>query len=82
MPRRRAGTLKERLRHPIAGLRHDKWEALKDVSFDIEPGDFFAVIGHNQSGKSTLLRCIAGIHPPDRQSRPAVCGPSTARSRA
>jgi ABC-type polysaccharide/polyol phosphate transport system ATPase subunit/ABC-type polysaccharide/polyol phosphate export permease len=66
MPRRRAWTLKERLRHPIAGLRHDRWEALKDVSFDIAPGEFFAVIGHNGSGKSTLLRCIAGIHPIDK----------------
>src|SRR5689334_9888158 len=66
MARRRAWTLKERLRHPIAGLRHDRWEALHDLSFDVQRGEFFAVIGHNGSGKSTLLRCIAGIHPPDK----------------
>ena len=64
--RRRAWTLKERLRHPIASLGHDRWEALDDISFEVAPGEFFAVIGHNGSGKSTLLRCIAGIHPPDR----------------
>src|SRR4051794_15859413 len=64
--RRRTWTLKERLRHPIAGLRHDHWDALSDISFQIARGEFFAVIGHNGSGKSTLLRCIAGIHPPDK----------------
>jgi ABC-type polysaccharide/polyol phosphate transport system ATPase subunit/ABC-type polysaccharide/polyol phosphate export permease len=65
MPRHRAWTLKERLRHPIASFGHDRLQALQDVSFDVAPGEFFAVIGRNGSGKSTLLRCIAGIHEPD-----------------
>ncbi|MGI9525095.1 MAG: phosphonate ABC transporter ATP-binding protein [Hyphomicrobiaceae bacterium] len=33
-------------------------EILKDVSFTVEPDDFFAVIGPSGAGKSTLIRCI------------------------
>ncbi|GAB4505406.1 MAG: phosphonate ABC transporter ATP-binding protein [Anaerolineales bacterium] len=33
-------------------------QALKNVSFDVEDGEFLVVIGLSGSGKSTLLRCI------------------------
>ena len=36
-------------------------DALKDVSFTAEKGEYIAVLGSNGSGKSTLLRCIAGL---------------------
>jgi len=42
----------------------DKW-ALRNVSFRIEQGDSFAVVGRNGSGKSTLLRLLSGVFAPD-----------------
>ncbi|MFN5007110.1 MAG: phosphonate ABC transporter ATP-binding protein [Ignavibacteria bacterium] len=36
--------------------------ALRDISFDVQEGDFIAIIGLSGSGKSTLLRCINRMH--------------------
>ena len=40
-------------------------EVLKDVSFNIEPGKFLAILGNNGVGKSTLLKCFNHILKPD-----------------
>ena len=38
---------------------------LSDVSFDLEPGRFLAILGNNGVGKSTLLKCFNHILKPD-----------------
>jgi iron(III) transport system ATP-binding protein len=43
-------------------LSYGATEVLKDVNLDIEPGEFFALLGPSGSGKSTLLRLIAGFN--------------------
>jgi ABC-2 type transport system ATP-binding protein len=50
----------------IKGYRRQ--EVLKDISFDIEKGDFFGIVGRNGSGKSTLLKIISKIYKPNAGS--------------
>ena len=40
-------------------------QALIDVNLDIPAGQVTALAGDNGAGKSVLIKCIAGIHPPD-----------------
>ena len=42
--------------------------ALRDVSFHVEKGTLLGIIGSNGSGKSTILKVLAGIMPPTKGS--------------
>jgi lipopolysaccharide transport system ATP-binding protein len=51
---------------PRDGLRQDEFWAVKDVSFDLKRGECLGLMGQNGCGKTSLLRLVAGIFPPDR----------------
>ncbi|MGZ4399241.1 MAG: ATP-binding cassette domain-containing protein [Gaiellaceae bacterium] len=40
-------------------------EALIDVDFEVRSGEVMALVGDNGAGTSTLIKCVAGIHPHD-----------------
>jgi ABC-type polysaccharide/polyol phosphate transport system ATPase subunit len=48
--------------------KFDEFWALRDVGFSVPAGKTYGLIGHNGSGKSTMLKCMAGILVPDRGS--------------
>lgn len=49
-------------------VRFDEFWALKDISFQVERGDAIGLIGLNGSGKSTMLKTIAGVLKPTKGS--------------
>lgn len=46
--------------------KYGKIHALKDVSFKIKEGKVIGILGINGVGKSTILKCIAGVIRPDK----------------
>ena len=41
-------------------------EALREVSFEVAPGEFVGILGPSGAGKTTLFRCLTGLIRPDR----------------
>ncbi|MDR3157201.1 MAG: ABC transporter ATP-binding protein [Lactobacillales bacterium] len=56
-------TLTNRLKK-IKGYKEQ--QVLKGISFEVEKGDFFGIVGRNGSGKSTLLKIISQIYVPEK----------------
>ena len=48
------------------GSDQAKVEALKEVSFSVEKGEYTVIFGPSGSGKTTLLTIMAGLHKPTR----------------
>ncbi|NHM33856.1 ATP-binding cassette domain-containing protein [Bacillus sp. C11] len=61
----------EGLRQSVRSLFHREYttvQALKDISFSIEPGEIVGYIGPNGAGKSTTIKIMSGILVPDQGS--------------
>lgn len=57
-------SIKKSLLH-LKKAKADVFEAVKHVSFNVEKGEILGIIGKNGSGKSTMLKALAGIFSPD-----------------
>lgn len=67
LAREKVDSLKEYIIRSIKGkLQYDEFWALNDVSFDVKKGDSVGLIGLNGSGKSTMLKVIAGVLKPTK----------------
>jgi len=67
-------TLKSRVKSLGRGTKQTRVvRALDDINLDIQYGQVLGVIGTNGAGKSSLMRCVAGILPPS-QGRIEVYG--------
>ena len=45
--------------------RYGSIEAVKDISFQVEPGEIFGLLGPNGAGKTTTIRCLCTLATPD-----------------
>lgn len=56
----------DRLKEAVTGrVRHESYHALKDITFQVAPGEVLGVLGRNGAGKSTLLKLLTGVLMPD-----------------
>ena len=69
LAKERVDSLKEYfLKFTKGALHFEEFWALRNVSLEIEKGDFYGLVGINGSGKSTLLKTIAGVFKPTEGS--------------
>jgi ABC-type polysaccharide/polyol phosphate transport system ATPase subunit len=68
IPHERKMRLKDYFLRPFSKTIYKRFDALRDISFDVKKGEFVGIIGRNGSGKSTLLKMLAGVYQPETGS--------------
>lgn len=69
LPTEATNSLRTALVNRFKGIKgYKEQHVLKDISFEVEKGDFFGILGRNGSGKSTLLKIISEIYVPEKGS--------------
>ena len=67
LPTEQANGVKQAFVNWTKGIKgYKEQHVLKDISFKVEKGDFFGIVGRNGSGKSTLLKIISQIYTPEK----------------
>ncbi|HEL9644615.1 TPA: ABC transporter ATP-binding protein [Streptococcus suis] len=69
LPTEATQSLRTTMVNRFRGIKgYKEQHVLKDISFEVEKGDFFGILGRNGSGKSTLLKIISQIYVPENGS--------------
>lgn len=69
LPTEATQSLRTTMVNRLRGIKgYKEQHVLKDISFEVEKGDFFGILGRNGSGKSTLLKIISQIYVPEKGS--------------
>jgi len=66
LPHERVSSLKGHATRMFRRVPNTSYHVLNDVSFTVKKGEFFSIIGANGSGKSTMLKMLAGIYEPTK----------------